>query len=131
MRAILSLVITAGLILGGYYIYLKQAAPTGTNAPITSVISTTGVEMDLNSIAQAERSYNAQNGSYATFDQLVSAGDLTMTKPGRQNYDYTVDATGTGFTVTAKWTPPPGTPANVHYPTMTIDQTMELRRIDE
>jgi hypothetical protein len=131
MKSIVSLVVTLGIGLGIYYIFLKQAAPTGTNAPITSVINTTGVEMDLTSIAQAERMYNTQNGSYATFDQLVEAGDITMSKPGRENYTYTVDAGGTCFTVTAKWTAPPGTPANVHYPTMTIDQTMELHRINE
>ena len=129
MKSIVSLVVTLGIGLGIYYIFLRQAAPIG-NAPITSVINTTGVEMDLNSIAQAERMYNTQNSGYATFDQLVESGDLTMSKPGRENYTYTVDATSSGFTVTAKWTPPPGTPANIHYPTMTIDQTMELHRVE-
>lgn len=130
MKALLSLVVTLGIGLGAYYFFLKQSTPAGSNLPITSAISTTGVEMDLNSIAQAERVYNTQNGSYATFDQLVESGDLSMTKPSRENYDYVVETSTAGFTVTAKWTRPPGMSANIQYPTMMIDQTMELKRVD-
>jgi hypothetical protein len=131
MRVILgflSLIATAAICIGGYYYFLKQTVPSGTNAPITSAIQTTGVEMDLNAIAQAERTYYTSNGVYATFEQLVSSGDLTMTKPGRDDYTYTVDANGNGFTVTAKWTPPPNAPATLHYPTMIVDQTMQVRQ---
>jgi hypothetical protein len=128
----LSLILTAAICIGGYYYFLKQSVPAGPNGtPITSAIQTTGVEMDLNAIAQAERSYYTQNGVYATFEQLVNSGDLTMTKSGRDNYAYTVDANGNGFTVTAKWTPPPNAPATLHYPKLIVDQTMQVRQSDQ
>ena len=74
----LSLVLSVGIGLGVYYMYLRQATPTGGNQVATQAISTTGVEMDLNAIAQAERGYYAQNGSYGTLDQLTSSGAMTM-----------------------------------------------------
>ncbi len=129
MRILLSLFLTAALGLGTYYIYLKHASPGGPGTLPTDVISTTGVEMDLNGIAQAERNYNAQNGSYATMDELLSSGALTVAKPGRNGYTYTLDAATTGFTVTAKWSPANPQQASLHYPTFVVDQTMQIRQI--
>jgi hypothetical protein len=129
MRALVSLVLTAAIGLGIYYVFLKQAAPApGTT--VTAAISTTGVQMDLTAIAQAERAYYTQTGSYATFDQLVSSGGLALAKPGRDSYTYAIDTSSAGFTVTARWTPPPGTPAEVHLPTYTIDETMQVHQQD-
>jgi hypothetical protein len=129
MRVLLSLFLTAALGLGTYYIYLKHASPGGPGTLPTDAISTTGVEMDLNGIAQAERNYNAQNGSYATMDELLSSGALTVAKPGRNGYTYTVDAATTGFTVTAKWRPANPQQASLHYPTFVVDQTMQVHQI--
>jgi len=126
----IGLVVTLGIGLGIYYFFLRSAAPGAGNAPITQEISTTGVEMDLNAIAQAERTHFASAGSYATLDQLVSGGDLTMTRSGRDGYTYTVDASASGFTATAKWAPQSGEQmaAKLHYPTISIDQTMQMHR---
>ena len=52
----------------------------GKGQVVTQAISTTGVEMDLNAIAQAERQYFAQNGSYASLDQLVSSGSMNINR---------------------------------------------------
>jgi hypothetical protein len=130
MRVLLSIFLTAALGLGVYYVYLKHASPGGPGSLPTDAISTTGVEMDLNGIAQAERNYNAQNGSYATMEQLVSSGALTIAKPGRNGYTYTVDAGTTTFTVTAKWSPANAEQAaSLHYPTFIVDQTMQVRQM--
>src|ERR1700720_2237159 len=78
MRMI-GLLFTAVIAVGIYYFYLKQAAPA-PGMVATQAISTTGVEMDLNAIAQSERMYFAQNGSYADLGQLTSSGALTMAR---------------------------------------------------
>lgn len=131
MRAalgLLSLIVSLAIGMGVYYMYLKQATPAGGTVAIQS-ISTTGVQMDLNAIAQAERGYFAQNGSYGSMDQLVSSGSLNIGRAGRDGYTYSVDATAAGFTATAKWTPQaPGQEA-LHYPTFTVDQTNQVREV--
>jgi hypothetical protein len=137
MRALISLLVTAVAALGIYYFFLKQAAPAPGMA-VTQEVSLTGVQMDLLSIAQAERAYNAQNGGYATLDQLTSSGALTMERSGRDGYTYAIAATPNGFTATATYTAPPpppppmGQPAAIplHYPTMSIDQTMQVHQGD-
>ena len=85
MRMI-GLLFAALIGLGIYYYFLKQAAPAPGQV-VTQAISTTGVEMDLNAIAQAERMYFAQNGSYGDLGQLTSSGALTMSRSGRDGYD--------------------------------------------
>ena len=130
-----SILIVALIALGGYSLYLKTAAPgTGNGQIITQSISTTGVEMDLNAIAQAERQYFAQNGSYASLDQLASSGTMNISAGGRDGYSYSVDASSSGFVVTATH---PDIPAGViqgsaaiHYPTVTVDQSMQIHQSD-
>ena len=91
----------------------------------TQAISTTGVEMDLNGIAQAERMYFAQNGSYATLDQLASSGTSTSRAP---------NATVTGM----KWkrrprvSPPPrATPTCRRTPPRTLRRALSGLSIDQ
>lgn len=133
MRSMVSLLAVALIALGGYSYYLKNATPVaGKGHVVTQAISTTGVEMDLNGIAQAERQYFAQNGSYASLDQLVSSGTMNINGAGRDGYTYTVDSSGAGFVVTATH---PDIPAGViqgsaaiRYPTVTVDQSMQVRQ---
>jgi hypothetical protein len=134
MKSMASLLVVALIALGGYSYYLKNAAPVTGNQLVTQAISTTGVEMDLNAIAQAQRMYFAQNGSYASLDQLVSSGTMNISAGGRDGYTYNVEASQTGFVVTATH---PDIPAGViqgssaiHYPTITIDQSMQIRQSD-
>ena len=90
--------------------------------------------MDLMAIAQAERIYFAQNGSYAGLDQLVSSGAMNMTRGGRDGYTYSIETSGAGFTVTARHADTSVAPTNgavpPHYPAFFIDQTMQIRRSD-
>jgi hypothetical protein len=133
MRSMVSILVVALIALAGYSYYLKQAAP-GPSQVATQAISTTGVEMDLNNIAQAERMYFAQNGSYASLDQLLSSGTMNLSGTGRDGYTYSVDTSATGFVVTATH---PDIPAGaiqgssaIHYPTITVDQSMQVRQSD-
>ncbi len=128
MRMI-GLLFAALIAMGIYYYYLKQAAPA-PGMLATQAISTTGVEMDLNAIAQAERTYFAQNGSYADLDRLTSSGALTMTRSGRDGYTYSIETSGNGFTVSARHANSPvveGVPP-LHYPALSIDQNMQMRQ---
>jgi hypothetical protein len=132
MRSMVSILIVALIALGGYYFYLKHAAP-GAGMVATQAISTTGVEMDLLAIAQAERSAYAQNGSYASLDQLASSGAMTVTRSGRGGYTYAVETSGGGFMVTARHPDVPAATAGappLHYPTIMVDQTMQVRQTD-
>jgi hypothetical protein len=132
MRAIIGLVgliLSMAIGLGVYYVYMKQATPGGPGTVVTQSISTTGVQMDLNAIAQAERSYIAQNGAYGTLDQLTSSGTLTMTRTGRDGYTYSVEVTSEGFTATAKWAPQTSAQSELHYPAFAVDQTMQVHQV--
>ncbi|HXZ20391.1 MAG TPA: hypothetical protein VEG63_10605 [Candidatus Acidoferrales bacterium] len=126
MRALIALL--AALVIG-YLIYrnfLVQTLPkeAGGGTPV-SAISTSGVRNDLIAIAQAERAWFAEHGSYASLSDLTSSGALTMTRSGRDGYTYSVDAQAGGFTVTARYsgplTPPPSG--------FMIDQSMEVHAI--
>jgi hypothetical protein len=135
MRSVVSLLVVALIALGGYSYYLKSASPAaGAGQTVTQAISTTGVQMDLNAIAQAERLYFAQNGSYASLDQLVASGAMNISAGGRDGYTYSIETSPTGFVVTATH---PDIPAGViegsaaiHYPTLTVDQNMQIRQGD-
>lgn len=123
------LLLAALIGLGIYYYYLKQAAPA-PGMVVTQAISTTGVEMDLNAIAQAERVYFAQNGSYVDLDQLTSSGALTMARNGRDGYTYSIETSGSGFTVNARHADGPAANgvAPLHYPALSVDQSMQIRQ---
>ena len=126
---LVGLLLAAAIAVGVYYYYLKQAAPAPGMAA-TQSISTTGVEMDLNAIAQAERNYYAQNGSYADLDQLASSGALSTPRTGRDGYTYSIETAGNGFTVKARHDASPASSgaAAAHYPALSIDQTMQLHQ---
>jgi hypothetical protein len=131
MRSLISLVLTAAIGLGVYYFYLKSAAPAPGRVA-TQAITTTGVQMDLVAIAQAERVYFAQNGSYGTLDQLTSNGAMNITRTERDGYTYSADPSSNGFVVTASHPDvpaPAGSPAStLHYPTLSIDQNMQVQQ---
>ena len=132
MRGLISVLVVAAIALGSYFYFLKSAAPAPGTA-VTQAISTTGVEMDLNSIAQAERSYFAQNGNYADLDQLTSSGALTMSRSGRDGYAYAIETSARGFIVTARHADAPvstGGATPLHYPAFSIDQSMQIRQSD-
>jgi len=133
MKSLVGLMITAAIGLGIYLYTLKQAAPA-PGMVVTQTISVVGVKNDLISIAQAERMYYAQNSSYADLPTLSSSGMLSSIRTGRDGYTYTIETSGNTFTATATYTPPPvDNPGHVtppHFPTYSIDQTMEVHQGD-
>lgn len=117
---LLSVVIVLAI---GMYVYMHQVqdtSPTGAT-PKTSV-DVIGVKNDLNAIAQAERSYHAQNGKYVSIDELVESGEMTFKRDHRDNYSYSVDTSDSGFHVIATYNgPDPNAPR-----TITIDEAMNI-----
>jgi hypothetical protein len=133
MKGLIGIMVTAAIGLGIYMYTLKQAAP-GPGMVVTQNISVVGVKNDLISIAQAERMYYTQNGSYADLSTLSSSGTMNITRTSRDGYTYIAEPAANAFTVTATYTAPPvSNPAGVtppHFPTFTIDQTMEVHQLD-
>jgi hypothetical protein len=129
MRSIISILLVAVIALGACYYFLKRASPAGMLP--TQAITSTGVEMDLNAIAQAERSYYAQNGSYASLDQLTSSDSLTMSRTERDGYIYTVETSPGAFTATARHAAAPPRAdggQSLHYPEISVDQSMQIHQ---
>jgi hypothetical protein len=85
-------------------------------------------------IAQAERMYYTQNGSYTDLQTLSSDGTMNITRTNRDGYTYSAEPSGNTFTVTATYAAPPvSNPTGVtppRFPTFTIDQSMEVHQID-
>ena len=107
----------------GMYIYsqqIKSTSPAGTNNP-EGTVDIVGVQNDLLSIARAEREYQAEKGSYASLDQLISPNFVTV-KGERPPYSYQVDTSESGFRATATRSTP-GSPAQIW-----IDETMQVHR---
>ncbi len=118
----LSLVIAMAV---GMYIYTQQikgTSPAGTANP-EGTVNIVGVQNDLLGIARAEREYQAEKGSYASLDELISANYETV-KGERPPYSYAVESSETSFRVTATRSTP-GSPAQIW-----IDDTMQLHTSD-
>ncbi len=97
---ILGLLVVALIALLVYKFYFSKMGATGTATPLQT-IDVVGVKNDLLAIAQAERAYQAEHGSYTSLDDLTSSGALTMAKTGRDGYTYEVQSSASDFTVIA------------------------------
>jgi hypothetical protein len=121
----------AGAILGivialaiGYFVMRSefQHGPTG-GAPPKEVIDVVGVKSDLLAIAQAERTYLASHGAYATVDQLQQDGAITFSGTNRRGYNYVAGVDdGQHFQITATVSDP----NKAGWPTLSIDDTMQI-----
>jgi hypothetical protein len=98
--------------------------PTG-GAPPKQVIDVVGVQADLLAIAQAERLYLASHGFYASLDQLQQDGAISFSGANRRGYNYTADVNdGQHFKITAV----ASDPAKIGWPTLSIDENMEVTK---
>jgi len=121
----------AGTVLGlvivlaiGYFVFKTQftLGPAG-GAPPKQVIDVVGVKNDLVAIAQAERMYMASHGAYAALEQLQEDGALTFSGTNRRGYNYVAEVEdGLHFRITAS----PADPAKEGWPTLSIDETMQV-----
>jgi competence protein ComGC len=116
---LLVVVVIVGLMYKFYFAKLQSA---GTGTP-TQAISEVGVKNDLLQIAQAERMYQAQHNSYASLDELVSSGAMTMAKSGRDGYTYEVETSAEGFRAIARC----AASASPGCTNWAVDQNMEVK----
>ena len=109
----------------GMYIYsvqIKTLSPTsGGNSE--EVVTVAGVKNDLISIANAERSYMASQGKYASLEELTSGNYITI-KGERPPYFYDVETSNSSFRVTATRTTK-GAPAQLW-----ITESMQVQASD-
>jgi len=91
--------------------------------PPAETIDVIGVKGDLLTIAQAERMYLASHGSYASIDELQQDGSITFSGTNRRGYNYTAEVDdGQHFKITAA----PGDPIKARWPSLSIDETMQV-----
>ncbi len=121
LGSIISILVVAVIGLLVYRFYFTQTSSTGAATP-AQTINVVGVKNDLLSIAQAERAYQAEHNSIASLDELVSSGEMSLKKSGRDGYTYAVESSGDGFRVTARCAASAASCTNY-----AVDQTMEVR----
>lgn len=124
MRSLIGILIVALIAIAAYKLYFSHLQQAGTSGSPTQAISAVGVENDLVAIAQAERVYFTEHGSYASLDELISSGALAV-KRAREGYTYSVEASGTGFTATARCVSAAGQACT----SFAVDQTMQVHPI--
>lgn len=120
---LLALVIAMAI---GMVIYSRQAQSVSGSAPNANpetTVNVIGVKNDLIAIANGERAFNAEQGRYASLDELTS-GRYVSIRGGRDPYTYSVDITGSSFRVNAE-TSAPGAP-----PHLWVDETMVVQSSD-
>ncbi|HKN60178.1 MAG TPA: hypothetical protein VJW93_03310 [Candidatus Acidoferrales bacterium] len=120
MIGLLVVALIAGLIYKFYFTRM-QSSGVGASTP-AQTIDVVGVKNDLIGIAQAERAYQAEHGSYASLDDLISSGGLTMKKTARDGYTYDVETSPATFRAVAHC-PVATSPGCQNY---SVDQTMEV-----
>ena len=122
MRSILGLLVVALIVAIAYKLYFSKLQSPETRAPVET-INVVGVKNDLIAIAQAERLYQVEHGSYASLTELNSSGALSMAKSGRDGYTYDVDTSSGSFRVIARC-PAARTPGCTNW---FIDSSMEVQ----
>lgn len=129
MRGLAAILVAAALVFGIYHYYFKAMPSTDEGTAPTQAISLTGVRSDLLQIAQAERTYIAQNGHCASLDELISSNSLSVPRTGRDGYSYSVECSGGDFRATAEHLPAPaGSP--IRYPNLAVDASMQVGEIN-
>jgi hypothetical protein len=118
---IVGLVIVVAII---WFVMKSQFSqgPTGAQPP-AETINVVGVKSDLLAIAQAEKMYMASHGSYVSVDELQQDGSITFSGANRRGYSYNAEVDdGQHFKITAR----PSDPAKASWPTLSIDETMQV-----
>ncbi len=127
MRGVVSLLGLVLVMAIGLFIYRSYfTGSNGVNMVATgnprAAIDIIGVKNDLNAMAQAERTFMALNGRYATLGELRSSGNLLIDPArGRQGYTYSADVSDRRFTITATYSGPA-----TGMPTLSINEIMQI-----
>jgi hypothetical protein len=104
--------------------YFSKLQSSGAATP-KQTIDVVGVKNDLLGIAQAERAYQAEHGSYASLSELTSSGALTMNRTSRDGYTYDDDTSASTFRAVAHC-PAATSPGCTSW---AIDQSMEVQPV--
>ena len=129
MRALIAFLVAIAAAAGVYFYSLKRMPTSDAGTAPTQAISLTGVRMDLNQIAQAERTYVASNGHCVALDELSSSGTVNFARSERQGYTYEIRCgEGSEFAVTAHHAPAPAD-SPIRYPILAIDQNMQVGEV--
>jgi hypothetical protein len=123
MRGLLSLVLALAIALVAYKLYFAEMKSGTTARNAVSTIDVVGVKNDLLAIAQAERTYQAEHGDYASLEALASSGAISFERSGRDGYTYEVETSADSFRVVAHC-PRTTAPCCSNW---VVDQTMEVR----
>jgi hypothetical protein len=122
MRAIglISVLLALGT---GYFVYSAQLTQSGAlTAPPQQQIDVTGIRASLLEIGQAERMYVNAHGAYGSLEQLRADGAPEL-GTDRRGYTFELETNGAqSFKATAR----PVDPARSEWPTLTIDETMQV-----
>ena len=121
------MILVAAAIVGGiYFFYVKKMPIADSGTAPTQAISLTGVRMDLNQIAQAERTYVASNGHCVNLDELSASGLMNLAKTERDGYTYEIRCgSGNEFSVVARHAPAPRD-SPIRYPILSVDQNLQV-----
>ena len=93
-----------------------------SNKPPAEQIDVVSIRAELMQIARAEQRYLVMYSKYGALEELQKE-QLLVDAADRRGYTFTVAINGTdGFTVTAA----PADPAKTAWPTLTIDQTLQV-----
>ena len=84
--------------------------------------------MDLLQIAKAERTSISVDGHCMSMDELLASGAMSMSRPERDGYTYSVECSGNDFTATAHHLAAPEG-STIRYPNMAVDQSMQVREV--
>jgi hypothetical protein len=129
MRALVAILVACAALFGVYHYYFQKMPTTDEGTAPTQAISLTGVREDLVLIAQAESGFIAQNGHCASLEELTSSNSLAMSRPERDGYSYSIACSSGDFAVTARHAPAPAN-SPIRYPTLAIDQAMQLHEVN-
>lgn len=128
MKIFVSLLVTVGFLWGVYLLFLKKMPTAAEGTASTQAISLSGVRMDLLQIAKAERTSVSVDGHCMSMEELLTSGSMSMSRPERDGYTYSVECSGNDFTATARHAAAPaGSP--IRYPNLAIDQSMQVREV--
>jgi hypothetical protein len=105
-----------------FVLMLLTGCGRGGAPPPQQQIDVVGIRSELLAIGQAERQYFVTHSAYGTLDDLQQDKLLTG-GADRRGYTFTMQVDGAqGFTVTAA----PSDPGKEKWPTLSMDQTMQV-----
>ena len=128
MKIFVSLLVGVGFLWGVYLLFLKRMPTAAEGTASTQAVNISGVRMDLLQIANAERIGIGVDGHCMSMDELLASGSMSMSRPERDGYTYSVECSGNDFTATARHAAAPEG-SSIRYPNMAIDQAMQVREV--